>query len=436
MASKVILSVGAVAIIGASSLGMHLSKTALQQQIANLNSAPIGTQDIAFKIDTVSDNFFVQRHKITLSFRANLLEFTQSVTFLPWGAKGNIDLVQEGQFFNELRKNTTFIELPLNVDWQVNGLTQIMILNADLAAFNVKSTQPDDNFQFSSKPAFIQITSDLDGANTLFRTAIQGYKISNDELDITLTSLTMDSSSKKTKSLLRISDTVIRLADIKITNHNQRKPFKSFQLSRLSNTMTSNFVAQALSLKSEVKIGDITVKHAPTSPEIAEHLSLENIAIKASISNIGSAFLTHLKAFNPLQLTDSLPNQADINNLGDAFFSENKKVTLNLSTDNLNITLNGQQSSGAINLAGTGKMSPIEFQQLVQHGPQLILNSLYCELDVSVARSVADFASQFLGMPYAPFIEQGFAVDAVNSISTHIEYDNNQLKANGKLLMM
>ena len=435
MASKVILSVGAIACIGVSAFGIHLSKTAFHQQIVNLHNVPIGSQAIVFKIDTVSDKFLVQRHKITLSFGANLLEFTQSVTFLPWSAKGNIDLVQEGQFFNELRQNTTFTELPLNIDWQVNGLTQIMILNADLDAFKVKSTQPDDNFQFSSKPAFIQITSDFDGVDTMFRTAIQGYKISSDDLDIALTSLTMDSKTKGTKSKSLLGDAVIRLADIEITNHNQSEPFKRFQLSKLSYHLKSNFVEQLLSLKNEVKIADIVVKHAPTSPDVPEHLSLENIALDTSINNISNVFLAQLRAAIQMPLKGHQPSRAITDKLAGTFFSDSKTVDVSLTSENFNITLNSQQSSGAISLIGTGKTTSIDFPQ-VQQDPQRILDGLNCQLDVSIARSLADFAAQFLGISYTPFIEQGFAVEAMNDISTHLECKNNTLKANGKLLLI
>ena len=74
-----------------------------------------------------------------------------------------------------------------------------------------------------------------------------------------------------------ISDTVMRLADIKVTSHDQSDAFKSFQLSKLSYTVTSDFAEQTFSFDSNIKIGDIIVKHAPTSPTIAEHVSLENI---------------------------------------------------------------------------------------------------------------------------------------------------------------
>ena len=196
MTSKVVLSVAAAAIIGASAFGMQLSKNAVQQQINKLSMELNGTEAIAFEINTVSGNFFTEQHKITLFFDTDPVEFTQNVTFLPWGAKANIQMVQESEFFVELRNNTTFTELPLNIDWEVNGLAQTVILNADLAAFEVTSTQQDNNFKLTGKPAFMQITSDLEGANTKVRTAIQGYTITSDEFDLVLTSLTMDGTSK------------------------------------------------------------------------------------------------------------------------------------------------------------------------------------------------------------------------------------------------
>jgi len=432
MTSKVVLSVAGAAIIGASAFGMQLSKNAVQQQINKLSMKLNGTEAIAFEINTVSGNFFTEQHKITLFFDTDPVEFTQNVTFLPWGAKANIQMVQESEFFVELRNNTTFTELPLNIDWEVNGLAQTVILNADLAPFEVTSTQQDNNFKLTGKPAFMQITSDLEGANTKVRTAIQGYTITSDEFDLALTSLTMDGTSKAAMGMPLISDTVMRLADVKVTSHDQSDAFKSFQLSRLSYTVTSDFAEQTFSFDSNVKIGDIIVKHAPTSPTIAEHVSLENIGFNIGMDNMSLAFITRLKAFNELQQRGHTPTQDDINKLGDAFFSESKQIDFGLSTDNLNFTLNGQQSSGAINLTGKGETPPTDFQQVLQFGPQVMLGGMSGELDVSIARSLVDFGSQLTGMPYQPFLEQGFLEDANNQISTHVEYKNGVLTANGK----
>ena len=152
------------------------------------------------------------------------------------------------------------------------------------------------------------------------------------------------------------------------------------------------------------------------------------------MDNISQVFLARLKAFNELQQGGHTPTQDDINKLGDAFFSESKQIDFGLSTDNLNFTLKHDRPAKQRRhkLSGKGETPPTDFQQVLQFGPQVMLGGINGELDVSIARSLVDFGSQLTGMPYLPFVEQGFLEDANNQISTHVEYKNGVLTANGK----
>lgn len=435
MTKRVTIAIGAI-VLSASAVGMYISKQAVKQQLTQLNHAFNSRGAFALEIDTLNDNLLTQSHRLNLLVKNTEITLIQTVTHLPWGAKAKVTLDENSTLFNAWRQHTDFTQLPMNIEWSVNAVAQQVILNASMAAFEIKSVQPEQSFELKVKPAFVHITSDLKGINTTLNAAIQGFQLQNETFDIHLSVLSAKGTSAEAMGLPLISDSVVLLGDFTVANHDNREAFERFRVSKLNYTVRSNVVQQQLELDSVVKIGDISVQHAPVAPNIAEYVSLENVSFRVAMRNIGARFIEELRIFNAIRQSGAVPKEERTRELGAAFFAESKNMEVSMSTDNLAVTLNGQQNGGAINIVGSARTAPTDLTQIQQDSERMLLRNLKANMDVSIARSLADLATHLSGMPYQPFIEQGVLTETDQTLNTHIEYQDMLLTANSKPLIM
>ncbi|GAA5215770.1 DUF945 family protein [Corallincola platygyrae] len=423
MNKSVVIGVGLVGVIGLCAAGTYASGQMLDNiypmSIAKLNQSPV----MEVEMEQTSSSFFERSHKFMVTLNGEVsLEFTEQVTLLPWGASGEVELVQQGDMFSQLREETTFTELPLEISWHANQLFGNASLEMLMEAFSIESKDPEDSSVAHIKPLSLSVDATVSGYAEMFEFTWQGMEFGDGEGTFVMDEMTAGGVGEENDGVFLMTDGFYKVASV--TFHDPDSQTK-FNLVDLKFTSRNEKQGENALLENEFAVASFDFSDGQ------QNISMLDAKFEVTLDNLSWQAMKALQTINQGQMmTDDEATQAF-----SALFNQGFDVALDTRINDLSVMGPMGAGSGEVSAKGSLVIQPSDFEAL-QHNPMALMQSLVGELDLSLSQSLADMAADAGAPPYQALADAGYVKVEDGLIKSKLALAAEGLTANGMPLGM
>lgn len=427
MSQKVRYGVAGIAlVVGLSVSGIYMMGQAIDESMPSLVSELNQIDGLALKVETTESSFISRNHAITLYVEEQPVFFEQKVNLLPWGARADVRLIQEGETFNDLRRNTTFSNLPLDIHWVANGVFGTASANIHLSETSIKPTNGKDSGLLIISSADLQLDTNRDASILRLSGSWDGFNFKDNTNEIALGKITPDLSFKEIDGFLMTDNASLILEHLSMMTKDYRGAEKqSLALKGMHWSDDTAIENNSVMFSDELSVSELSFKKLGHGVEVA------NLSVRFELNDLARDAFKALQSMSRHQ--DDVTTD-DFHEVAEKALAKGFGFNISSSADNFVIVDNTNRSGGSIAVAGHVSTAPMDWAQFQTQGFQWLMQKISGQVDIEVGRSLAEMVARENNFPYGQMVYSGYIAEKGDKLVTNITLEDSMLKANGKVL--